>query len=352
MRALLISLFGLFSFTILFAAPNPKDYPHWDLKNQNVYQQLTKIDDFIQHNQGKGYIAAFDWDGTIYSEQISPKLKGFTQYQWPGDQVFVIWASRHLDNTNYPNLYPMFRINNDGAATAIRQHALYFMGKAPAKVRGYNLFSQTAAFPAGMTPEELEGAIKGYLEAYPAEDYVFLPILDLLQRMSDAGFHIWIVTGGNPYFVSVVMHQLEKTLYYRPNQHYHFNLSSTPYQPDKSHIVGNMSRLLKDGHFSMVYDDRFTKNPKGEWIIVDREGKAVALENYVEPRHNTKTIFYAGNSDGDAWAIKYILGRRSPRTLAVAINPYGNRLKKLIRQYRNRIVVLSERSKVYPEKSM
>lgn len=343
---LFLLLFCLIFSLSVRALPSQRDYPHWNFKDPVVYQKLVKIDNFINANKNKGYVAVFDWDGTLYSEQI-PLKDSHPVSRWPGDGIWRMWASKHLHDPLYPHMFPMFRTagKNNGQAIEIRERDDYFEGRTPIHVAGYNLFTQLAVFEAGMTPQEFDHDISGYLQDYPVKDYVFYPMLDLMQHLVDSGFDVWITTGGNPYFVAVVLKNIEKNLNYTSKQKYRFNLTSVPYHPASSHIIGNMARLLRNGRFSMVYDSRFEHNPMHHFYIVDGKGKYIGIKYYIEQLTKKPAVFYAGNSGGDYWGIKYIIQKKQLETLGVAVNPYGT-LTELIKQYPSKIIVLQEQSKI------
>jgi hypothetical protein len=47
-----------------------KYYPHWECNNNKQLKILTTIENFIEKNSNNKGIVAFDWDGTLYHEDI------------------------------------------------------------------------------------------------------------------------------------------------------------------------------------------------------------------------------------------------------------------------------------------
>ncbi len=340
-----VSLVLVFSISI-FAVPSQINYPHWNFNNKLDYQKLVRIDNFINANKNKGNVAAFDWDGTLYSEQI-PLKNSKPVSLYPGDLLCFSWAANHLSSLSSSNPFPMLNTEDNQYAKNILHRVDYFFGRTHTTVQGYNLFSQLAVFEAGMTPKDFDMMVTSCLKVYPTTDYAFLPMLDVMQHMVDSGFKVWIVTAGNPYYVAIALKNIENTMHYTSNKNYNFNLTSLPYDSVRSQIIGNMAKLLKNGRFSTVYDGRFVHNLQNRLFVVDGKGKQVAIQNYIEHITTSPTVFYAGNSDGDYWAMKYVVKNRSLKTLAIAVNPRGKQLKRLVRRNRSRIVVLKEQSKIY-----
>jgi hypothetical protein len=94
---------------------------------------------------------------------------------------------------------------------------------------------------------------------------------------------------------------------------------------------------MKNGKFSVVYDDRYVANSNGDLYIVDEQGKLVVVNN-LEMQNKKKVIFAAGNSGGDFYDIQYIA--EQPNTLSIAVEPRGN-LTKLVKKYPDKIIQLN-----------
>lgn len=319
--------------------PSKENYPHWNLSDQTTYQKLTKIDQFIEKNKDQGLVAIFDWDGTLYNEEIPLKHYEVGEKRI-GQPAWRIWAAYHLNDPKYPNLYPMYRTEDGNSRQHIAIKDDYFEGKTNFQTDDFGTINSIMSFEAGMTREEMDHAVRGYLKDYPAKNNAFFPILDLMQHMVDTGFNVWIVTGSNPYYVSSVLHNIEQNIDYRRNQKYHFGLSSIPYNINTGHIVGNAAMLSKSGRFTLVYNNRFVKDSGDNKIyVVDGIGKYIAIKTYIEKYTKKPAVFYAGNSGGDFDAINYILGKKTSDVMSVAVNPRGT-LNDLVAKYPEKIVVV------------
>ncbi len=160
--------------------------------------------------------------------------------------------------------------------------------------------------------------------------------MDVAQRLVDAGFKVWIVTGSNPHYVAAVLEVVQQDCSFKKDRKYELNISSTPYSPEKDRIVGNMAKLLENGTFSMVYDDSFTrKGGDGKLLIIEKDGKRIALQHYIEPKENAKAIFCAGNSGGDFHIMRHVLS--DERSFGLFVNPRGG-LEELALEFAERAV--------------
>ncbi|MCP4689540.1 MAG: haloacid dehalogenase-like hydrolase, partial [Desulfobacterales bacterium] len=316
------------------AGGSKERYPHWDANDPTI----ATIDSFIQAHKGKGYVAAFDWDGTLYSETIEVKgeiHKGATR---SGQSNWHLWGARQ-------GHFPAFKTKDgDHLATVVRRDD-YLEGKTNASLSGYSKFSQIATFEAGMTPSEMRQGVRAYARDYPPGDYAYLKMLDIVRQFIENGFQVWIVTGSNPYFVMSILETIDETMGY--------NLLAKgcdPTRPDleKCRIVGNCARLSPEGRFTMVYNDRFVRINDAshpyflERNIIDGAGKAVAIRNFIEPGAGKPVVFYAGNSGGDYESVQYVLNQKDLKTLVAAVNPRGT-LTDLVARYQGvgKLVVVS-----------
>lgn len=300
-------------------------YPHWDCNNP----ALQRIDNFIKTYKDTGYVAAMDWDGTLYSETITIKQgdihAGTTR---SGQSVWHLWAAQR-------SYFPAFNTKDGDRVGNIVRWDDYLEGKTNVSSSSYSKFSQIATFEMGMTPQEMHSGVQEYLNVYPTGDYAYLKMMDVLQQFVNNGFQVWIITGSNPYFIVSLLNHIDQTLGYNL-----LTAGCDPGNPDleQCRIVGNAAKQSPDGRFTMVYDDRFVRisdsnNPFFlERNIIDGVGKAVAIRHYMEPKAGQPVVFYAGNSGGDYEAIQYILSQKDLDTLVVAVNPRGT-LKDLVAKY-------------------
>lgn len=331
-----IALITLYCFSVTSAfAIDCSNYPHWS--NCAANPQLIKIDNYIAaHAPSAGQpatIAAFDWDGTLYNEQLPSNVPSLQGKTFAGQPTWMIYAATQFKD--HPSWFPTFRTDDtDGGTTAFINANLYTEGdsttytltnynqtKTPeATPMGvYNKFVQTAAYTTGMEPKDITDSTNAYLTQYPTEKYAYLPMLDIVQHMHDLGYQTWIVTGSIPYFVAAVINNIQNN----PNINYNgkpYNLGILPsggYDPNNpGHIIGNEQKVVSyaDGEqrFSQAYEDKFLQpvSPDNRFAI-DHEGKAIAIQNYLEKTATggpgLPVIFYAGNSGGDYNAASYVL---------------------------------------------
>ncbi len=301
------------------------NYPHWDCNDP----ALAGIDEFIQTHKNKGYVAATDWDGTLYSETITVKQGDFhAGTTRSGQSLWHLWGAEN-------GYFPAFNTVDGEQVGNIVRHDDYLEGKTNASLSGYSKFSQIAAFEMGMTPQQVHAGVQSYLEEYPSEDYAYLKMLDIIQQLANNGFEVWIITGSNPYFIATLIDDLDQTLGYEL-----LAPGCDANEPDleQCHIAGNAAKQSPGGTFTVVYDDRFVRlsDPSDSFFlernIIDGAGKAVAIRNYIETQSGQPVVFYAGNSGGDYETIQYILNQEDVETLAIAINPRGT-LQDLVAIY-------------------
>ncbi len=328
--SILLSL-GMTACASATAALNCADYPHWTAKYGQTCPntQLQQLDNFITQNANKGYVAAFDWDGTLYGEQVVLKgpefLKGM---KFAGQPAWLIWSATHLVSPASP-YFPSYRYDPN----AMVNQVLYLEGKTNAALGDYSKFSQEGNFIAGMTPQQVTASVNRYLQTYRVDQAVFLPMMDILQRLHNQGFKLWIVTGSNPYYVAPVLREIES------EYGYHFGILPSAnngefscHMPYPGCIAGNAPKLLGvPGTFSTIYDNKFTAEP-GHLAYhyarypVDQAGKALAIQNFIQRVESKPVILYAGNSGGDYQAALYVLKRHESDTkqypgMVIAVHP-------------------------------
>ncbi|HEY9072297.1 MAG TPA: HAD family hydrolase [Candidatus Ozemobacteraceae bacterium] len=306
-------------------------YPHW---GTGRIAELVRIDRFIERHAGRGAVAVFDFDGTIISEEW-PEAGGTLR---SGQSAWRIWCARHLNEV--PFVFPRLDLgfgSEDHRDAILRLDAI-LEGQTRVEAAGWLKFTGLTSFEAGMTPEEMRRAVDAFLAHQPPAGKVFFPMLDIMQRMIDRGWHVWIVSGSSPYFITAVLANVARTCEYTPGRRYDFRgILTGPWKPcsadnpDGARLLGNTSKLDAAGRFSQVYDEAFTRNPAREPFVLEKEGKRVALEFWIEPAEGKRAVFCAGNSDGDAALMEFVFGRM-PDTLGLFINPRGKAFQALLEQ--------------------
>jgi len=297
-------------------------YPHW---GDAQLAELVRIDRFIERHAERKAIAVFDFDGTIISEEW-PVAGGELR---SGQSAWRIWCAHHL--AELPFVFPRLNIGrgaDDHRDTILRLDDV-LEGQTNVEASGWLKFTGLASFEAGMTPGDVRRAVDAFLDAQPPAGRVFSPMLDIMQRMIDRGWRVWIISGSSPHFITAVLANLARTCEYTPGRRYDFRgLLVDFWKPrsggclDGARLLGNVSKLDASGRFSSVYDDSFTQASPREKYVLEKEGKRVALETWVEPAEGGHALFCAGNSDGDAVIMESIFGRASD-TLGLFVNPRG-----------------------------
>lgn len=346
-------------------------YPHWDLNDKAQYAKLVKIDDFIEKNKDKGYIAAFDWDGTLYCEKIPMKELNQPENIYGGQGGFYIWGAYNKDKFASFKLFPSFDPeSSDFKDEVLREvkavESRLFDGMqnsalpptmptAPYPVYnadGYSKFSfETTIFLLGMTPEQLKEAETKYFESYNPAEYAFFPMLDIVQKMCDSGYNVWIITGSSPYFVTNMLSYIQENVSYVSGRNYDFSkiilTKDNNYDASQSHLAGNGTKLTKEGLFSAVYDSRFLTNDfvknAGLLYIADKQGKYLVISN-LEARFKTNAVFVAGNTDGDLYDTSYVLeeSKLGPNTFAICVAPpVTSKVYQYLQKFPSRSVILT-----------
>ncbi|MEI6055149.1 MAG: hypothetical protein WCR55_03740 [Lentisphaerota bacterium] len=325
-------------------------YPHWNLSDKAQYDKLVKIDDFIEKNKDKGFVAAFDWDGTLYCEKMVIKELNPLDNIYGGQGGFYIWGAFNKDKFGLFNLFPSFNPEGDDFKDDVLQKVKVVENRLPDGMHntalpptmpvapfpiynadGFSKFSlETTIFLLGMTPEQIKKAEAKYFEAYSPAQYAFYPMFDVLQKMCDSGYNVWIITGSSPYFVTNMLTYLQENVAYTSDRHYDFSkliiTKDNNYDPAQSHIAGNGAKLTKEGTLSAVYDDRFLTNDyvknNGLLFITDKQGKYLVITN-LETKFKTNAAFVAGNTDGDLYDTAYAMegSKLAPNTFAICVAP-------------------------------
>ena len=353
-------------------------YPHWNLNDKAQYDKLVKIDNFIEKNKDKGYIAAFDWDGTLYCEKIPMKELSAPDNIYGGQGGFYIWGAFNKDKFKF-QLFPAFNPKDPDFKDDVLQKVKVVESRLPDGMQntvlpptmpvapfptynadGFSKFSlETTIFLIGMKPSQLKTAEAEYFKDYSPASYAFYPMFDILQKMCDSGYNVWIITGSSPYFVTNMLSFLEKNANYTQDRKYDFSkIINTPndnYNPEVSHIAGNGTKLTKQGFFSAVYDDRFLTNDylkkTGLLFITDKQGKYLVISN-LENKYKTSSAFVAGNTDGDLYDTAYVLqgSKLAPDTFAICVAPpETSKVYQYLQKFPEKSVILTM-DEAFPQK--
>ena len=318
-----------------------KYYPHWNCNDSEQLKKLTAIEDFInKYPNGKG-IAAFDWDGTLYHENINDPDN-------PDKTVSIKvsyrkWAANNLKK--YPYLFPSFKADPatlEEHRSNIRKEINFLTGatyepnenhegksevRNKIKLKGYDKYLQNAKFESGMTLEEVRSSINDYLVEYSPEDYAYTRILDIAQRFSDKNFMVIIITAGNSYLVANLLttkNGINRVLKYKLFSDCLPTTKNVSRYMTHCNIIGNSPKLLKDSNgryrFTSVFDDRFLHDiiKTDERVAVTGYGKKLVLK-HLSQKHGLPLIFYAGNSDNDVEGMQAVLD--SGNAMGIFVNP-------------------------------
>ncbi len=312
------------------ASVNCNNYPHWS--DCAGSPQLAAIDAFIHGaNAGKGDVAVFDWDGTLFDEKI-PVPPGFhyeVGHEFAGQPLWFLWGAEQ----NNPAYFPAFDTADGDKLANIYRRNDYQEGNSNVSVDDYSKFDETASIELGMTPSDVYNSVSAFYSQENLIQYAYLPMLDVVNQFIQNGYQVYFVSGSNPYYLISLLANISQTLGY--------NLlpkNCDPSNPnlDVCHVTGNATKLDVNGRFSLVYDDRFVKLPglpnqsdDLEHIPVDSEGKEFAIARYVVPQAGHPAVFYAGNSGGDYEAIDLILNQPNLSTFSIAVNPRGTLLDEV-----------------------
>jgi phosphoglycolate phosphatase-like HAD superfamily hydrolase len=201
-------------------------------------------------------IAVFDNDGTLWAEQPI-----YFQVQFALDQV-----------KNLAPKHPEWKTKQPFKALLEGDKKAFAAGGEKA------LLDVIAVSHAGMTTEEFEQAVKGWLATAthprfnrPYNEIVYQPMIELLAYLRANGFKTFIVSGGGVEFMRV---WVEKVYGIPPEQ-----------------VVGSVGKQtfqLRDGKPVLL------KLPAVDFLN-DKEGKPVGIQKFIGRR----PIFAFGNSDGD-----------------------------------------------------
>jgi hypothetical protein len=330
----LVLLLPLNGIAQTVAGSSAELYPHWNPSDPAI----PALEKFIGRYKDQGLVAVFDWDGTLYSERIKVREGDQTVIK-AGQPAWHIWGADHLRED--PTLFPMFRTYEkpEEWKRNIYRFDDYIEGLTNVQVSGYSKFSQIAMFEAGMTPHSMTKALEKFFVEYDPCKFAIYPAFDVAQRLVDSGFHLWVVTGTNPYYVAALLRVFEGRCRIAPGKPYRLHLAGRIYNPEKDRIVGNASELSKEGKFTISYDDRFVRGSDDRKLYaIEGEGKEVAIRNWIEPREGKEVVFAAGNSGNDSYMVRYVTGKSGKDVFVLGVNPRGE-LEKMLTEKHPRAAV-------------
>ncbi len=215
-------------------------------------------------------IAAFDNDGTLWSEQPT-----YVQVAFALDRIQVLSAE-----------HPEWKAKQPFKA-ALEHDWKTIMAASPR-----DRLELIAATHAGMTTEEFERTVTDWLAKArhprfkrPYTDLVFLPMLELLAYLRASGFKTYVVSGGGVEFM-------------RP-------WTERVYGIPPEQVVGSAIKVkyeVRDGRPVLL------RLPEIEFID-DKAGKPAGIHRAIGRR----PIVAFGNSDGDYEMLRYTTSGPGPR---------------------------------------
>lgn len=357
--ALLAAVLSVTSCT--YSMPYCHEYPHW--QNECNAPVLNRIEEMIATYRGSSQnkSVAFDWDGTLYNEKI-PLTNRPTELR-SGQSAFHQWSAEQIRQSHVHNLFPAFKTSTsfDQWAQNIQDHDDYLEGQTveypdvsdnqgdlpvaqPLNMAGYAKFSQITSFATGMTINDYFSAVDQYLTDYPVQTNAFTKTLDIMQRLQNASFNVWVITGSNPYFVATLIHRLDTKMGYNImpqcsnyvdallNHSTTFNANTFFSQ---CHIAGNADIVSANNKMTAVYDSRNNPMPRSDThlnlAIVDHFGKSLAAQHIIQS--TGPVVLYAGNSNGDYSLMTQLLNHQtgeSGKVLGIFVQPNGDKLTSLL----------------------
>lgn len=243
------------------------------LPSWNDSPARTKIIDFVTRVTREGgpdfvrpaeRIAAFDNDGTLWSEQPM-----YFQLAYVLDRVRAL-APQHPEwKSQEP--FKSLLAGNTKAALATGEKGLLAL---------------IAAVSEGVSVEEFEANVLAWLKTArhprfdrPFTELVFQPMLELLAYLRANGFKTFIVSGGGIDFMRPWMEQV--------------------YGIPPEQVVGSSGAAV----FGVGKDGKPTVIKQGKINFVDDgPGKPVGIQRFIGRR----PIFAFGNSDGDLQMLQYV----------------------------------------------
>lgn len=351
----------LFAISFLAAGPAlgdsaaPSDqalreaYPHWPTDAVSM-KEIRTIEEFVIAHRGKGLAAVFDWDGTLYSEKIRvknpPAALKYPEKLRAGQPVWHIWAASRLLEKDDRNLLPAFRTaeSQEERARNILRRDDYLEGMFENDPDEVSKFLQIATFEAGMTPAALGEYLKSYAKTYDPCTFAIHPMLDVLHRLANNGFNVWIVSGSNHHFIAALVSHIERNCSLDAKRRYDFRLTTKnkPFDAAVDHILGNGAELTATGTFSQSFDDRALRvtDPKADTgvFVMAHEGKELALRTWIEGRNAQPVVFVAGNSDGDDAMARFVLEKSKTGTevMGIGVNARKDKFPATLEEFRDK----------------
>jgi hypothetical protein len=351
-----------------------KLYPGWVKKNViKDLSALNRIHDFILKYKDQSKIAVFDFDGTLYNQDVqvhekfgardANKNKAMIK---AGQPVWHIWAANNYNKKALKglNLFPLYRNDSqfvdpqtgcEGDACPLFDLILkddYLEHKTNQDPKGFHKFGQIATLEAGMTPLSMAKGLSIFLNDYPVRRHAMTAVLDVLQNMLNNGFKVWVVSGSNPHLIAATLKKIQDEM---TEFNYDFgDLAKVPYQPSSkdgssihSRIIGNFAKVV-NGKFSAAYDDRYIPFSKYGQIYANMKyGKRLAVRNFIEefdgPEKGMRgeAVFCAGNSGGDLEMMYEVLDKnklRESSALGLTVNASSGLKKELVDKKDPRVV--------------
>ena len=265
-RVLSLVILAALALVVIYAAvpsvpSSPADLlPSWNdgAARRNIIEFVGKVTaegspDFVPVAER---IAVFDNDGTLWAEQPM-----YFQFLFALDRVKTL-APQHLEWSSEEPFASLLKGDVKGALAGGEQAAIRML----------------MSTHAGMTTEEFEGIVKGWIASakHPTTgrlytEMVYQPMLELLEYLRANGFKTYIVTGGGMEFV-------------RP-------WAERVYGIPPEQVVGSSIRTryeMREGKPVLV------RLPELNFID-DGAGKPVGIQTHIGRR----PIAAFGNSDGD-----------------------------------------------------
>ena len=221
----------------------------------------------------KDRIAVFDNDGTLWSERPV-----YFQLYFAMDRVKAL-ASEHPEWKTTEPFKSVLENNMTGVM----------------KSGEHGLVTLVNATHSGMDVETFKSEVKTWLKTAkhpttdrPYTDFIYQPMMELIQYLEANDFKVYIVSGGGIDFMRAFVPEL--------------------YGIPEEHIIGSMGKVhYKDG--KIIKDDEIH-------FIDDKETKPVAIYRTIGKR----PVAAFGNSDGDFAMMLYTEANKKHKTLQLYVH--------------------------------
>ena len=350
-------------------------YPHWSDCLTNT--SLASFETFLNKYKADAhnYVAAFDWDGTLFEEDITIRVNN-KDYHRSFQSIWHLWGARQLLNHQtgeYDFLFPSFKeydvdpvsqtfsANYTAWSNAIIHRDDYLEGayKEASEPPGesfktvtlptgvYDKFGQIALFETGMTFHAFNKGVDELMIEYQATHYSFFKVMDSFVRLQSLGFNVWIITGSNPYFLVNVITGVNgvndalkasgiQMMGSCQNYMDHYQTDPAIQTADQFFnacpIAGN-GAVWGGGKSPFVrrYVDRNFDSMPAECnnaevkclMAINELGKVYAALHVKKVEQDKKMILFAGNSGGDYNIMKSVLDNNTEQepTFGVFVQP-------------------------------